>query len=96
MNKLAIISAFLGGVKNRYMTYEEDRILEEKFRMASKIKGVKWRIVKKNILYTKIETAGLEPARLFSHGFTVHRNNHSAISLSSKIKLRRFELLFLG
>lgn len=40
MNKLAIISAFLGGVKNRYMTYEEDRVLEEKFRMASEIKGV--------------------------------------------------------
>ena len=40
MNKLAIISAFLGGVKNRYMTYEEDRILEEKFKLASKIEGV--------------------------------------------------------
>ena len=40
MNKLAIISAFLGGVRNRYMVYEEDRILEEKFRMASEIEGI--------------------------------------------------------
>ncbi len=40
MNKLAIISAFLGGVKNRYMVYEKDRILEEKFRMASEIDDI--------------------------------------------------------
>lgn len=40
MNKLAIISAFLGGVRNRYMVYEEDRILEKKFKLASKIEGV--------------------------------------------------------
>jgi xylose isomerase len=37
MNKLAIISGFLGGVKNRYMTYQEDRPLTEKLRMASKV-----------------------------------------------------------
>ncbi len=40
MNRLAIISAFLGGVKNRYMVYEEDRILEEKFRLAAKVDGL--------------------------------------------------------
>ena len=40
MNKLAIISAFLGGVRNRYIVYEEDRILEDKFKLASKIEGV--------------------------------------------------------
>jgi xylose isomerase len=40
MNKLAIISAFLGGVRNRYMIYEKDRILEEKFKLASKIEGI--------------------------------------------------------
>ena len=40
MNKLAIISAFLGGVKNRYIIYEEDRILEDKFRLASRMKGI--------------------------------------------------------
>jgi xylose isomerase len=37
MNKLAIISAFLGSVKNRYITYKEDRPLEEKFAIAKKI-----------------------------------------------------------
>ena len=37
MSKLAIISGFLGGVKNRYMTYQEDRPLAEKFRMASNV-----------------------------------------------------------
>ena len=40
MNKLAIITAFLGAVKNRYMVYQEDRSLEEKFLMASKVEGV--------------------------------------------------------
>jgi len=37
MNKLAVISAFLGGVKNRYMTYQPDRTLEEKMELASQI-----------------------------------------------------------
>ena len=40
MNRLAIITAFLGGVKNRYMVYQEDRTLDEKFRMASRIEGI--------------------------------------------------------
>ena len=40
MNKLAIITAFLGAVKNRYMVYQEDRSLEEKFLMASKVEGI--------------------------------------------------------
>lgn len=40
MNKLAIITAFLGAVKNRYMVYQEDRSLEEKFEMASKVEGI--------------------------------------------------------
>lgn len=40
MNKLAIISGFLGGVRNRYLVYEEDRSLEEKIKLASKIKGL--------------------------------------------------------
>jgi len=40
MNKLAIITAFLGAVKNRYMTYQEDRPLPEKFQMASKVEGI--------------------------------------------------------
>ena len=40
MNKLAIISAFLGGVKNRYMTYQADRTLEEKFKVAAQIENL--------------------------------------------------------
>ncbi|MBM7583415.1 xylose isomerase [Caldicoprobacter guelmensis] len=40
MNKLAIITGFLGGVKNRYITYQEDRTLEEKFDIASQINGL--------------------------------------------------------
>ncbi|MFP3895945.1 MAG: sugar phosphate isomerase/epimerase family protein [Anaerolineales bacterium] len=40
MNRLAIISSFLGACKNRYMTYQGDRGLEEKFEMASQIEGV--------------------------------------------------------
>ncbi len=37
MNKLSIITAFLGGVKNRYIQYHPDRALEEKFKLASQI-----------------------------------------------------------
>jgi xylose isomerase len=37
MNKLAVITAFLGGVKNRYITYKPDRTLEEKFAVAEQI-----------------------------------------------------------
>jgi xylose isomerase len=37
MNRLAAITAFLGGVKNRYMIYQEDRSLEAKFALAARI-----------------------------------------------------------
>jgi xylose isomerase len=40
VNKLAIITAFLGGVRNRYITYKADRTLEEKFAVAAQIEGV--------------------------------------------------------
>ena len=40
MNKLAIITAFLGAAKNRYMTYQEDRSLKDKLEMASRIEGI--------------------------------------------------------
>ena len=40
MNKLAIISGFLGGVKNRYMTYQEDRPLVERFSMAARVENL--------------------------------------------------------
>lgn len=37
MNKLAVITAFLGGVRNRYIKYKPDRALEAKFEVASQI-----------------------------------------------------------
>ena len=37
MNKLAAITAFLGGQKNRYMQYEPNRSLEEKMAVAAGI-----------------------------------------------------------
>ena len=37
MPKLAIISGFLGAVKNRYVTYQEDRPLAEKIAMAAQV-----------------------------------------------------------
>lgn len=37
MNKLAIITAFLGEQRNRYINYKPDRTLEEKFALASKV-----------------------------------------------------------
>jgi xylose isomerase len=39
MNKLAVITAFLGAVKNRYMNYHEDRPLVEKLALAGQIEG---------------------------------------------------------
>lgn len=40
MNKLAIISAFLGGVKNRYMQYQPNRSIMEIVNAAGKIEGI--------------------------------------------------------
>ncbi len=37
MTKLAIISGFLGAVKNRYVTYQEDRPLAERLAMAAQV-----------------------------------------------------------
>jgi xylose isomerase len=39
MNKRAIITAFLGGVRNRYMVYHPDRKLADKLAMASRVTG---------------------------------------------------------
>ena len=39
MNKLAIITGFLGETRNRYMVYQGNRSLQEKFEMLSQIKG---------------------------------------------------------
>jgi xylose isomerase len=40
MNKLAVITAFLGGVKNRYIQYHPDRSLAEKLSIAASVDGV--------------------------------------------------------
>lgn len=40
MNKLAIISAFLGGVKNRYIQYHPNRTIFEIIKTASGIEGI--------------------------------------------------------
>jgi xylose isomerase len=39
MHRLSIISAFLGGVKNRYMTYQPPRSLEEKLDLTAEVDG---------------------------------------------------------
>jgi xylose isomerase len=40
MAKLAIISGFLGAIKNRYVSYQEERPLEEKFAMAARVENL--------------------------------------------------------
>ena len=40
MNRFAIITAFLGETRNRYMVYQGNRTLAEKFEMAKKIPGL--------------------------------------------------------
>ena len=37
MNRFAVITAFLGGVRNRYLQYNSDLTLKEKFKTASRI-----------------------------------------------------------
>ena len=38
--RMAIISAFLGGIKNRFITYQEERDIVERIRLASKVPGL--------------------------------------------------------
>ncbi len=40
MNKISIITAFLGGVRNRYVQYQPNRSLREKLELAAKVPGV--------------------------------------------------------
>ncbi len=40
MNKLAIISNFLGAIKNKYISYQEDRPFETKVKMATEVEGI--------------------------------------------------------
>jgi len=39
MNKLAIITGFLGAIKNRYIVYQEDRSLADKLALAAQVEG---------------------------------------------------------
>jgi xylose isomerase len=39
MNKLAIITGFLGAIKNRYIVYQEDRVLADKLALAAQVEG---------------------------------------------------------
>lgn len=68
MNKLAIITAFLGGVKNRYMVYQADRGLEEKFKVAAQIEGLDGL----ELCYpADFEDVGTLKSLLADHGFGV-------------------------
>ncbi len=40
MNRLSVITAFLGTARNRYMTYQPERSLPEKFALAARIEGL--------------------------------------------------------
>ncbi|MHC4481402.1 MAG: sugar phosphate isomerase/epimerase family protein, partial [Planctomycetota bacterium] len=40
MNRLSVITGFLGAVRNRYMQYQGERGLEEKLALASRIEGL--------------------------------------------------------
>ena len=40
MNKCAVITGFLGETRNRYMVYQGNRGLKEKFDMLARIPGV--------------------------------------------------------
>ena len=39
MNKLAIITGFLGAIKNRYIVYQGDRALTDKLALAAQVEG---------------------------------------------------------
>lgn len=40
MNKLSVITNFLGEIRNRFLVYQEDRTLTEKFQLAKQIKDI--------------------------------------------------------
>jgi xylose isomerase len=76
MNKLAVISAFLGGVKNRYLTYKPDRTLEEKFAVAAQIE----RLDGLELCYpADFDDVGLLKSLLADHGFGL-----SAVNVRSR------------
>ncbi len=68
MNKLAVITAFLGGVKNRYMQYNPNMNIEEKIKLSSKIEGLDGF----ELCYpTDFENPKLLTTLLSDHGFGV-------------------------
>jgi len=72
MNKLAVITAFLGGVKDRYITYQPDRTLEEKFALAAQIE----RLDGLELCYpADFANVGLLKSLLADHGFGVSSVN---------------------
>ena len=72
MNRLAVITAFLGGVKNRYITYTPDRTLQEKFALAAQIE----RLDGLELCYpADFEDVGLLKSLLDGHGFGVSSVN---------------------
>ena len=72
MNKLAVITAFLGGVKNRYITYKQDRTLAEKFALAAQIE----RLDGFELCYpADFQDVGLLKSLLADYGFGVSSVN---------------------
>jgi xylose isomerase len=72
MNKLAVITAFLGGVKNRYITYKPDRTLPAKFALAAQID----RLDGLELCYpADFQDVGLLKSLLADHGFGVSSVN---------------------
>ena len=76
MNKLAIITAFLGGVRNRYITYQPERTLEAKFEVAAQVRGLDGL----ELCYpADFQDVGLLTSLLEGHGFGV-----SAVNVRSR------------
>ena len=72
MNKLAVITAFLGGVKNRYIQYKPDRTLGKKFDAAAQIEGLDGL----ELCYpADFDDVGLLKTLLSDHGFGVSSVN---------------------
>ena len=86
MNRLAIITAFLGGAKNRYSTYQPERTLEEKFDVAAQVEGLDGL----ELCYpADFGDVGLLKSLLADHGFGVYGPNyHEAAADRSYERIR--------
>lgn len=81
-NRFAVITAFLGETRNRYMVYQGNRTLAEKFAMAKTIKGVAG-------LELCYPPASLRCSRLTSIQDWHHRRHQDTIWQTSHPLLRR-------